>query len=178
MPVRAALTRLEAEGLVVIAPQRGVTVSSISPGELEDVFVVRSRLEGLAIYLACSHMTEADLAELRRLLEGMGRSEKANDIRAWLKGNERFHRLIFRACQNRKLERLLLDLWSQGRRSRVGARNVPGHMKRRNTEHERILKGLEGKDAEPAERLMREHILAAGKEIVEFIAKQQALERG
>jgi len=177
MPVRAALARLHAEGLVVIAPQRGVTVSSISPAELEELFVVRSRLESLATYLACPHMTEADLAELRRLLEGMRRSEKASDMRAWLKGNERFHRLIFRISQNRKLERLLFDLWGQGRRSRVGARNVPGHVKRRNTEHEGVLKALENTDAELADSLMKDHILAAGKEIVEFIAEQQAGER-
>jgi DNA-binding GntR family transcriptional regulator len=47
-------------------------------------------------------------------------------------------------------------------------------MERRNAEHESILKVLEGKDAELAESLMQDHILAAGKEIVEFIAKQQA----
>jgi DNA-binding GntR family transcriptional regulator len=173
MPVRAALTRLQAEGLIVVTPHRGVTVTSISSGELGEAFAIRSRLEGLGIFLACPRMTEADREQLRRSLEEMGRLEKENDTRGWLKANEQFHQLIFGSSQNRKLVRLLLDLWKQARRGRIGARNIPGHMERRNAEHASILKALEAKDAERAERLMQDHIFAAGKEIVEFIAEQQ-----
>lgn len=174
MPVRAALTRLEAEGLVVIAPQRGVMVSGISPEDLEEVFLIRSRLEGLGIYLACPHITEADLKTLRQLLADMRRSEKANDSKGWVRTNGQFHRLIFRAGQRPRLERLLSDLLNAGKRGRIVPRNVPGHMARRNAEHERILQALEAKDPDLAERMMREHLLASWKETDEFIIGQRS----
>ena len=173
MPVRAALTRLEAEGLVVIAPQRGVTVSKISPEDLEEVFVIRSRLEGLAAYLACPHLTEADLKKLRDLVEDMRRSEMANDTKGWARTNEQFHRTIFVASQRRRLVRLLSDLFDEGKRGRITLRNDPGHMGRRNGEHGTILKALECRNAELAEAMMRNHFLAACKDTGECITEQQ-----
>lgn len=173
MPVRAALTRLEAEGLVLIAPQRGVMVSKISPEDLEEVFLIRSRLEGLGVYLACPHMTKANLEKLHELAADMRRSEKANDSKGWVRANGQFHRLIFGASQRPRLERLLSDLLNEGKRGRIVPRNVPGHMGRRNAEHESIVKALESRDAELAERMMRNHLLASWKETDEFIIEQQ-----
>jgi DNA-binding GntR family transcriptional regulator len=88
MPVRAALTRLETEGLVVIVPQRGVSVSGVSVAELRELFVIRSRLEGLAAHLACPHLTETDFRKLKHLLLEMAKHAKRNDAKRWLTTKE------------------------------------------------------------------------------------------
>ena len=175
MPVRAALTRLETEGLVVIVPQRGVKVSGVSIVELRELFIIRSRLEGLAAHLACSHLTEADLRELRRLQAEMAKHAEHTDAKRWLTTNEHWHQVIFRASGNEQLARLLLELWHRGMSRRIAAPNVPGHMDRRLREHQAILAALEKGDADLAERLWRDHILAGGEEIIKYLEAAQAL---
>ena len=175
MPVRAALTRLETEGLVTIIPQRGVKVSAVSVGELRELFLIRSRLEGLAAHLACPRLTAADFQKLRRLQGEMTRYAKRVDAKAWLTANEQWHHLIIRATKNEQLTRLLIELWHRGMSRRIGAPNVPGHMDRRFVEHEAILAALERSDAELAERLWRDHILAGGEEIIKYLEAAQVL---
>lgn len=174
MPVRAALTRLQTEGLLVIVPQRGVKVSGVSVAELRELFIIRSRLEGLAAHLACSHLTEADFRELRRLQAEMGRHAARNEAKRWLVINEQWHQLVFRASCNEQLMRLVFDLWRRGMSRRTGTLNVPGHMDRRLREHQAILAALERRDAGLAERLWRDHILAGGEEIIKYLEVAQA----
>jgi DNA-binding GntR family transcriptional regulator len=175
MPVRAALTRLETEGLIVIVPQRGVKVSGVSTAvELRELFMIRSRLEGLAAHLACSRLTETDFRTLKRFQVEMAKHAKRNDAKSWLTSNEQWHHLIIRASGNDQLTRLLLDMWCRGMSRRIAAPNVPGHMDRRFVEHEAILAALEGGDAELAERLWRDHILAGGEEIIKYLEAEQA----
>src|ERR687888_2586387 len=63
-PVREALRRLSALGLVSFVPNRGVRVRTLSRDELREAFLVRAELEALATELAVPRMTEADLAAL------------------------------------------------------------------------------------------------------------------
>lgn len=175
MPVRAALTRLETEGLVVIVPQRGVKVSGVSIVELRELFIIRSRLEGLAAHLACPRLTEADFRTLKRLQADMAKHAKHTDAKRWLTANEHWHQVIFRASGNEQLARLLLELWHRGMSRRIAAPNVPGHMDRRFREHQAILAALEKRDADLAERLWRDHILAGGEEIIKYLEAAQAL---
>ena len=173
MPVRGALTRLESEGWVVVQPQRGVLVSTITAEELHENFIVRSRLEGLAANTACSHITEAEIIILRRLSEEMRQYSSVNSSR-YFKANAQFHDTILRCSQNKTLIRLLTELRHQSMRSRVVTRHVPGHIIRRGAEHERIVEALAAKRGNLAETAMREHLLAAGAELVEFMLRQSA----
>jgi DNA-binding GntR family transcriptional regulator len=169
MPVRAALTRLETEGIVTILPQRGVIVSRVSLVELEELFLIRSRLEGLAAFLACANLTKADLGQLRRMLRTMKRAAETVRVKDWLSINEKWHHLIFIASGNDQLRRLLEELYRRGMGRRVGTPNVEGHMERRYGEHLGILGALERRAAEEAEILWREHILNGGAEILQFL---------
>jgi len=169
MPVRAALTRLETEGLLTILPQKGVVVSTVSLVELEELFLIRSRLEGLAAYSACINMTEAELEQLRSLLRNMKRLAETGKVKAWLAANEQWHHLVFRASGNEQLRRLLEELYRRGMGRRVGTPNVEGHTERRYGEHLGILKALERRAPEEAERLWRDHILNGGAEILQFL---------
>jgi DNA-binding GntR family transcriptional regulator len=178
MPVRAALTRLETEGLVTILPQKGVLVSNISLVELEELFLIRSRLEALAAFLAATNLSETELERLRRLLRTMKRFAETGKVKGWLGANEQWHRLIFEGSGNEQLRRLLEDLYRRGMGRRVGTPNVAGHMERRYGEHLAILKALERRASDEAERLWCEHILRGGAEILHFLREMQAEVRG
>ncbi len=169
MPVRAAFTRLATEGIVTVLPQKGVVVSKVSLVELEELFLVRSRLEGLAAYLACINITKTDLGKLRALLQHMKLLAETGRVKGWLASNEQWHHLIFRASGNEQLQRLLEELYRRGMGRRVGTPNVEGHMERRYGEHLGILRALERREPEEAESLWREHILKGGAEILQFL---------
>ena len=176
MPVRGALTRLEVEGWVVILPQRGVFVSKITPEELHENFVVRSRLEGLSANLSCSYITEAELTILRRLSREMRQYATVNTKR-WFRANTQFHETIIQCSQNETLVRLLAELRHQSMRSRVVTQLVPGHTIRRGSEHKRILEALAAKNGDLAEQAMREHLLASGAELVDYMLKQRSADQ-
>ena len=178
MPVRAALTRLETEGMVVIVPQRGVKVSGVSVAELRELIAIRSRLEGLAAYLACAQLSRTELGKLKRLLLEMAKYAKSKHAKRWLAANEQWHQLIFRTTGNEQLTRILFELWHRGMSRRIAAPNVPGHMDRRVREHRAILAALERRDAGLVERLWCDHILVTGAEIIAYLEAAQAAEDG
>src|SRR6266478_1264515 len=70
-PIREAIGRLAAEGLVTVRPRRGAIVRSLSPEELIESYQVREALEVLAVRLAVPRMTGADLADLDELVDRM-----------------------------------------------------------------------------------------------------------
>ena len=70
-PIREAMGRLSAEGLITMRPRRRAEVRSLTPQELIDAYQVREALEVMAVRLAIPRLTEADLARLDQLMERM-----------------------------------------------------------------------------------------------------------
>jgi DNA-binding GntR family transcriptional regulator len=104
VPVREAFRRLEAQGLVVSEPRRGVRVAGFS---VEEVAEMRAALEVLALRNAAPHLTIAilDAAE-----EATRASERASDVEAWEEANRSFHRIILAPCGMPRLLRAIDDL--------------------------------------------------------------------
>lgn len=95
MPVRDALKQLESEGLVKIFAHRGVEVSQLDAGEIEELFGIRVILEQKAAELAVPRLTAADHAEMKSILERMDRLKGRNQ--EWAQLNARFHEKINQA---------------------------------------------------------------------------------
>ena len=111
-PVRQALTMLEAEGLVEIAPNRGATVCSFSFDDVWDIYDLRAVLEGHAARRAAGRIARLELERLRVLageMEGLpGRFEDhEEEIRTLVALNQEFHGTIVEASRNKRLERLI-----------------------------------------------------------------------
>jgi DNA-binding GntR family transcriptional regulator len=70
-PVREALRTLAAEGLVDVFPHRGAAVAELSVDELEEIFLIRRTLEGMAARLSALSMDDNEIAELETILEEM-----------------------------------------------------------------------------------------------------------
>jgi DNA-binding GntR family transcriptional regulator len=91
IPIRAALQRLSAEGLVVITPHTGAVVSSASPESISEVFTLLAALEQTAVRGLSSRRVEAGLPGLRQLVIDMDKAVATQDSVAWTMRNFDFH---------------------------------------------------------------------------------------
>jgi DNA-binding GntR family transcriptional regulator len=107
-PVREALRRLAHEGLVLQLPRRGSFVAELSTEEARDAYEIRAALEGLAVTGALGHLDEALLAELDGHIEEMLAAADADDLRAFVDADVRFHRSVWAASGNSLLPRVWL----------------------------------------------------------------------
>jgi DNA-binding GntR family transcriptional regulator len=158
VPVREALRRLAAEGLVTVIPRQGTVVSSLSPRQFLDAYRVREALEALAIRLAVPRLTEQDLAELERLQEAMARHAAVEDAGEFFAANAAFHALFVERAENGYLRAIYHPLMDQMRRYLTPSLDLRGGMDRSIEEHGAILRAVRAGDGEEAARLLGEHI--------------------
>jgi DNA-binding GntR family transcriptional regulator len=157
MPVREALHRLEAAGLVAITPHRGAVVSELSESECVEIYHIRAVLDGLATRLATPNLSRADHAKLAALLDDMEAGVKAQDPERILIVNRSFHMLIWRAARAPRLQELLENLYDASQRFRNISVLIPGRLDQITHEHRLIAKALARGDAAAAERHANEH---------------------
>jgi DNA-binding GntR family transcriptional regulator len=177
-PVREALRRLAALGLVSFEPNRGVRVRSISAAELREAFLVRAELEALATEVATPRMTPADLAELddaeRRfsvLTLGLREQAQRGEVREaaqfveWMQANYAFHDVIYRVADLPLVERLAKG----ARRTFIGERVWSARVEldelyaKNDAQHRAIREAIAAGSAEGARMLAREHVLSSGR---------------
>ncbi|HSF29079.1 MAG TPA: GntR family transcriptional regulator [Candidatus Tectomicrobia bacterium] len=156
--LRAALIRLQHEGLVEIQPNRGAQVRSFSVEEATRILQVREVLEGLAAALAAAKATPAQLSELHDIVAEMEHTLAADDLLGHLPLVGRFHQRIIEVSGNEFIEQFLGMLRAPLIRHQFRVILVPGRKDESLTEHRDILTHLTRHDAGGAERAMRRHI--------------------
>lgn len=157
MPVREALHRLEAAGLVTMAPHRGAVVSELSENECAEIYHIRAVLDGLATRLAASNLSDADHTRLAGLIQKMDAAVAAQDLDRILRVNREFHTLIWDAAQAPRLRELLENLYDASQRFRNISVLIPGRLDQITQEHRLIAEALARGDAAAAERFANEH---------------------
>ncbi|MGH3089356.1 MAG: GntR family transcriptional regulator [Rubrobacteraceae bacterium] len=178
-PVRQALTMLEAEGLVEIAPNRGAVVCSFSVEDVWDIYDLRAVLEGYAARRAADRIEEEELERLRSLAEEQAgiSPERAPDreeaIRRIVEGNGRFHGTIVEASRNGRLEKLIQRTVEVPLVFKAFYWYTPKERTISNHYHRQILTALEQRDGERAEIVMREHVYE-GRDFVIKALKEDA----
>lgn len=158
VPVREALHRLAADGLVTLKPRQGAFVSSLSPQQFLDAYRVREALEELAIKLALPNLTRDDLAELSHLQDEMRQHAAAHNADGFFAANRAFHALFVERSRNDYLKSIYFPLMDQMRRHVSSSLGLRGGLERSIEEHQAILGAVRAGDAEEAARLLREHI--------------------
>jgi DNA-binding GntR family transcriptional regulator len=158
VPVREALRRLAADGLVTLTPRQGATVSSLSPKQFLDAYRVREALETLAIRLAMPNLTSEDLAELDALNTQMQQHAAAEDTEAFFASNTAFHQLLIGKADNDDLKTIYDSLIDKMRRYRWPSIDLRGGLVKSVGEHEAIVKAIKAGHADEATRLMAAHI--------------------
>lgn len=108
-PVREALERLKQEGLITGIPNKGSVVSTITPKEIKDIFVLREIIEGFAVRQSMPLLTEEDYSYLHRLIEDMEVANKHNEMLRILELDMEFHAFFYKRCDNQAI----LELWNR-----------------------------------------------------------------
>jgi DNA-binding GntR family transcriptional regulator len=185
-PVREALRRLAALGLVSFEPNRGVRVRSLTRDELREAFLVRAELESLATEIAVPRFGPVELAELEaaedrfarltgelRRRDGETRTELVTD---WVRANHAFHDVVYAVARLPLLERL-----AKGARFSGSAVWAPADASEldelydgNEREHRAIIAAIRAESAAGARALAREHVLASGRLLERIMAQQWA----
>jgi len=161
-PVREALRGLEKEGLLERVSGRGISVVEISPDDVDEIYTLKSVLEGVAVRLACHRVTDKELERLYRYTDEMKALADRDDIGAYAEVSREFHEALIRAAKSRRLSQVhrIVDMPIQ--RLRVFALSQPGRPHDSVREHRQILDAIARRDPEAAERLIRMHVGGAG----------------
>jgi DNA-binding GntR family transcriptional regulator len=157
-PVRDAIGRLAAEGLVTVRPRRGAVVRLISKNEFLELYQVREALETMAVRLAVPLLGPNDFSALQGLIETMGSHAERGEVAEFFEANVAFHAHLVQASGNRKLQELYGHLLSQMGRYRMRSLTLRGNLQRSVAEHAAILRAAKRGDTERAAHLMSEHI--------------------
>jgi DNA-binding GntR family transcriptional regulator len=157
-PVREALHRLVAEGVVAEAPRKGYVVAEFSPEFIIDNYTVREVLEGLAARLAAMHASEFELMQLEVELDAIAEASRANDVATVADHNMTFQMLIAKASRNVVLSSVLATLQDRLRMLRGYNFHVKGRREEALKEQRELLKAIRARDSDRAEHLARVHV--------------------
>lgn len=154
VPVREAFRRLEAQGLAISEPRRGVRVTSFDIGEIREIAEMRAALEVLALRHAAQHLTRAilDAAE-KATLEG----DKSRNVREWEEANRRFHKLILDPCAMPRLLTAIDDLHAASARFLFSTWRSEWET-RTDHDHRAILEALRQNDVDSATNILARHV--------------------
>jgi DNA-binding GntR family transcriptional regulator len=160
--VRAALARLEHEGLVQLEPHRGARVRRVALAEAVEIMQARAALEGLAVRQAAAYATADDVHDLRAILAEMRRLLDAGDLLAASDANALLHDRLRRIGGHATANRLISELRSQLVRFEYRTILVPGRSQRSLAEHIAIVDAVAAGDPDAAESAMRVHLSHVG----------------
>ena len=158
-PVREALRTLAAEGLVDLLPNRSVVVSQLHAPDLEHLFVVFGAVEGLAAELACQRITEAEIAEIGRLLAEMIDYHARKERAPYMRINQLIHQRTVEIAANPVLLSVWQSLVPRVERARALANLDTGRWTGALFEHTKMFTVLAGRDGKLLAQLTREHFL-------------------
>jgi len=162
VPVREAFRRLEAQGLAISEPRRGVRVASFDLSEVREVAEMRAALEVLALRHAAPHLTASILDQAE---EATKAGDKSRDVRSWEEANRAFHRLILAPCGMPRLLATIDDLHAASARFLFAAWRSEWET-RTDQDHRAILTALRQGNTESAAATLGRHVQWIGRKPV------------
>ena len=172
IPLREALQKLEAEGLVEIYPNRGAVVRALTLADVDEIYGLRVLLEGDAIFRAVKRMNEETLVRtelVHRLLGKATTAEKQGEL------NREFHELLYAPCGNARQLKAIRELRGQVERYERLQNTLLADTPAFQHEHGAILKACKLRDARGARATTVAH-LASAKRIVEGVVSRMQSE--
>ena len=157
IPVREALSTLQAEGLVRHVPHRGYRVASLSLDELSETYEIRRLLEDEVVRMATPRLDEEHFAALRAAAGEMEDLAEGAEVAAMIEANRRFHFTLFEAAGRPRMVDFIRILWQTTDAYRSMYYGEDGARQRVNHEHRSIIEALETGDVERAVRELEEH---------------------
>lgn len=158
-PVREALRQLELQGLVTITPNKGAHVTGFSKQDLNDIYEIRSVLEGLCAKWAAVKATPEQIEELEEIVYltrfhvSKGNSQQVFEL------DNKFHEILYEASGSKVLSSVLSDFHHYVQRVRKATLKSKERSEKSNEEHEKILEAVKSHDALKAQQLAHQHIM-------------------
>lgn len=169
-PVREALLRLQAEGLLELIPRHGARVLPVSATDMRQIYEVLTALESMAAEIVTRRRpTAAELKPLSGASRDMTNALKADDLEAWARADEHFHRHLLELAGNTVLIQTVQQLWDRAHRARMVTlrlRPRPVHSTR---EHNAIVEAMRAGDPDATVRLYRAHRQRASVELLAIL---------
>lgn len=171
-PVREALLKLQAEGLIELIPRHGARVLPVSAADMQEIYQVLGSLESTAAEIVTRRKpSAAELKPLSQASRDMTAALKRDDLDAWAEADEHFHRQLLEMAGNSVLTHMVQSLWDRAHRARMVTlrlRSPPVHSTR---EHNAIVEAIRTGDPEVTVRLYRAHRERASIELLGILER-------
>lgn len=164
-PIRDALRRLEAEGLLQAEPGRGMVIPVLRRSDLEELYTMLEALEGMAARRAAERATSGFQAQLNTLIKGYGAALKQEALTQVLATDEALHEAMAQMAQHRRLEEAVRVARLRVRLFQAKSFRMRGRAGKTFREMAKLVAAVRSRDAGRAEAAMREHLASLGGEI-------------
>ncbi|WP_158240689.1 GntR family transcriptional regulator [Telmatospirillum siberiense] len=173
VPVREALSRLQAEGLIILRPRRGFAVTSLDLAEIIEVFELRMVLEQHALETATRLRTESDVLAVEALLTAMESLDPQAEgyLPAWLDVNREFHNRLIASARRQRLSTLTINLRDTIEPYVRIESYFTGQVDDAAAEHRALFAAFKDRDATRAGEISRDHCLGSMNRLVDSIRR-------
>lgn len=166
IPIREALRRLEAEGLVTIRPHRGAIVTELTAEEAQELFEMRIALEKLALEKSIPNLTPAWVTQTRSILTELDRTR---DVTRSGELNRKFHAALYQPAGRPRLMIHLADLHRKFDRYMILLVKEMGYQERSQAEHHALFHAWENNNTARAAAMLEQHIETAGLRLMKYL---------
>ncbi|MBT8371017.1 MAG: GntR family transcriptional regulator [Deltaproteobacteria bacterium] len=162
-PIREAFKALEAEGLIMRKPRRGVFVKEMARKDVWEAYTLKAALYELAAELAMDTASKDQLRELDGIVQKMENCIKteSDDLLRYQQLHQNFHDQIMNISSHERLKKISASIHNQVSRFSYKSLQDEDHLQSSVRYHRRIINALKAKDKNLACRLMKEHVLEA-----------------
>ncbi|WP_170450186.1 GntR family transcriptional regulator [Ruegeria arenilitoris] len=173
-PVREAALMLESKGLLEMRPRKGVRILPVSPDDMREIYDILTELESLAAERAAeAGFSEQDLQPLADSIAQMDRAIGEEDLEAWAKADDLFHRELVRLGGNRRVESIVSMMSDQVRRARASTLFIRPLPVKSNEDHRAVYTAIRDGKPEVARDRHRQHRLHAKSVIIDILEKHR-----
>ncbi|WP_158784605.1 GntR family transcriptional regulator [Pantoea sp. BAV 3049] len=173
-PVREALYRLQQESFVELAPRKGWFVAEIKLRDIQELFLIREALEGIATRNATHRLSEEQLQQMQHYLASIETSLLADEAAVSDPGDS-LHEMIFTCIDNHYINTIMTNYIDRLRQFHIIASRLPGRKLQSYYEHREVLLALMARDENRAEEAMRQHIRSSMNSILDCIINKTPL---
>lgn len=169
-PVREALIRLQAEGLVELIPRRGARVLPVSTGDMKEIYEILTALEPeAAASLAARKPSDAELKPLCQATDEMEAALNDRDLDRWAEADDRFHKALLDLHGNRRMRAFVASLYDQAHRARMVTLRLRDLPVRSTQDHREVVELLRAGDVTGTRRAFRAHRQRAAEELLRIL---------
>lgn len=175
-PLREAIKRMAAEGLVDLLPNRGAVAVKLSETDVLHTFELLADLEGLSGELAAQRITDAEVAQVKALHYEMLAAFTRQDLPAYYRLNAQIHAAINATARNPVLSKTYGEVNARVQSLRFRTNQNQTKWRQAVKEHERMIEALEARDAAALRALLIEHLLRKRDTVLELMRERPITE--